>query len=210
VWWYALLLCVALGISGCRSLGSDSATRDPVSAPVAPSAGEVGTHDASIPGIAAGSADRSAELQQYEQLAAERDAERACEHPRAVYDGSIAVNSTDYIHSVARGDDFVDVPIEGLDRIISASAKVRFSLDYPFEKPFNGVVTGQITLRRTIDAIRAGFRHMYEGSTEREIPGMSNKDVSGPYGRAFHAIDDLVIEHIDLCADDSLVIDIGS
>jgi len=40
---------------------------------------------------------------------------------------------------------------------------------------------------------------------------MYNKDVSGPYGRAFHAIGDLVIEGIDLCeADGALDIAIGS
>ena len=37
-----------------------------------------------------------------------------------------------------------------------------------------------------------------------------NKDVTGPYGRAFHIMDDLVIEGIDLCGDDFLSITIGS
>ena len=114
------------------------------------------------------------------------------------------------MHPVARGEDLVDEPIEGLDRVISTSARVRFTLDYPFEKPFAGVVAGKLTLRRTVDAIRAGFREMYEGSTQRDIPGMHNKDVTGRYGRAFHAIGDLVIERIELCADDSLSIFIGS
>jgi len=155
-------------------------------------------------------ADPAAEIQQSEQRAAARDAARVCERPTAVYAGSIAVNSSDYVHSVARGDDVVAQPIEGLDRIVSTSTRVEFVLEYPFEKPFRGAVTGEITLRRTIDAIRAGFRTMYEGTTQRDIPGMHNKKVTGPYGRAFHVIDDLVIEKIDLCGDAVFSIYIGS
>lgn len=154
--------------------------------------------------------DVSAQIQRAEQQAAERDAERACERPIKVYGGSIMVNASDYIHPVKRGTDYVEEPIAGLDRVLSKGAQVRFTLDYPFERPFAGVVTSPITLRRTIDAIRAGFRKMYEGTTQRDIPGMLNKDVTGPYGQAVHAIDDLVIERINLCADDTLLIDIGS
>jgi hypothetical protein len=51
---------------------------------------------------------------------------------------------------------------------------------------------------------------MYEGTTQRDIPNMSNKDVTGPYGRASHVIGDLVIEHIDLCDGRWLDISIGS
>lgn len=153
---------------------------------------------------------KSDEIRRSEQLAAERDAERVCERPTVVYEGSIAVNASDYVHPVERGDDLVDEPIEGLDRIVSRSTRIDFVLDYPFEKPFRGVVTGEITLRRTIDAIRAGFRTMYEGTTQRDIPGMLNKDVTGPYGRAFHGIDDLVIEKVDLCGDGVFSIAIGS
>jgi hypothetical protein len=154
--------------------------------------------------------DLLAEMRRTDELALERDANRKCERAVAVYEGSIPVAASDYVHSVARGDDFVDKPIDGLDRIVSKSARVQFTLDYPFEKPFAGVVTRDITLRRTIDAIRAGFRTMYEGTTQREIPGMDNKDVTGPYGRSFHAIEDLVIERIDLCDDESFEILIGS
>jgi hypothetical protein len=165
------------------------------------------SHESAVKSVNAG---LSSEIQRSEQRAAKRDAERVCERPILVYDGSIEVNSSDYLHSVARGEEFVDEPIDGLDRVISKSTRVRFTLDYPFETPFAGVVAGEITLRRTIDAIRAGFRKMYEGSEQRDIAGMHNKDVTGPYGRAFHVIDDLVIERIDLCADDSLAIFIGS
>ena len=154
--------------------------------------------------------DPSAQIRRSEQLAAKRDAARVCERPIAIYDGSITVDRSDYLHSVERGEDFVDEPIDGLDKVLSKSTRVRFTLDYPFERPFAGVVTGEITLRRAIDAIRAGFREMYRETTQRDIPGTYNKDVTGPYGRAFHAIDDLVIEQIDLCADDTLSIVIGS
>jgi hypothetical protein len=152
----------------------------------------------------------SAEISGREQLAAQRDAERVCERPTAVYEGSIQVKGNAYLHSVTRGDDHVDEPIEGLDRVVTKSSRVHFTLVYPFERPFVGALTGEITLRRLIDAVRAGFRKMYEGTTQSDIPGMYNTDVTGPYGRAFHAIDDLVIEGIDLCADDSLSITIGS
>jgi hypothetical protein len=165
------------------------------------------SHESSVK---ATGADPSSEIQRSEQRATERAAEHVCERPVRVYDGSIEVNSSDYVHPVAHGEDYVDEPIDGLDRVISKSRSVRFTLDYPFETPFAGVVTGEITLRRTIDAIRAGFRKMYEGSTQRDIPRLENKDVTGPYGRAFHAIGDLVIERIDLCADDSFSIFIGS
>lgn len=145
-----------------------------------------------------------------EEHAAERNADRTCAQQVSVYQGSLPIKATDYVHTVAQGDDFVEAPVAGLDRVITKSQRITFTLDYPFEKPFDGTITGEITLRRTIDAIRAGMRAMYEGTTEREIPGMANKDVRGPYGRALHVIDDLVIEEISLCADDSLSIFIGS
>lgn len=92
----------------------------------------------------------------------------------------------------------------------SPATELRFTLDYPFEKPFEGVVSGKATLRRTIDAIRAGLRKTYEGTTVRDIPGMVNKDVTGPYGKSFHVIEDLVIESIELCDGAQLRIFIGS
>ena len=134
----------------------------------------------------------------------------SCTRRVAVYEGSIGVASTGYRHTVARAGDYVDAPVEDLDRVVSPARRVRFTLDYPFEKPFDGVLTGEVTRRAVIDAVRSGFRKMYAGSEVREIPGMANKDVRGPYGRSFHAIDDLVIERVDLCDDLWLDIDIGS
>jgi hypothetical protein len=132
--------------------------------------------------------DLSDQIQRSEQRAAERDTARVCERPVAV----------------------LDEPIADLDRVVTKSTRVRFTLDYPFERPFAGVITGKITLRRTIDGIRAALRTMYEGSTQRDLPELENKEVTGPYGKAFHVISDLIIEQIDLCADDTLSIYIGS
>ena len=154
--------------------------------------------------------DVSAQIQRSEEQAAQRDADRECARPIAIYDGSIPVNASEYLHSVARGEEFVDEPIADLDRVLSKATRVRFTLDYPFDRPLAGEVMGPITLRRSIDAIRAGFRLMYSGTTERALPGVYNKDVTGAYGRAFHAIGDLVIERIDLCADETFAISIGS
>jgi len=138
--------------------------------------------------------DPLAKISDYEATAAKRDTEETkCRKPRTVYDGSIDVAANDYTHLVQRGDDYVSVPVENLDKVFSTSADVRFTLDYPFEKPFAGTVKGQLTRRNIIDAIRRGFRTMYEGTSVQDIPGMYNKDVRGPYGRSFHAIDDLVI-----------------
>lgn len=133
-----------------------------------------------------------------------------CDRAVPVYEGSIDVDSREYLEVVEHGDDYVDQPIVGLDRIVSTSPRVGFVLDYPFERPYAGSVRGTISLRATIDAIRAAYRTMYEGAVAQPIPGMQNQDVRGPYGRAFHVIGDLVIERIELCADDTLRIAIGS
>jgi len=124
--------------------------------------------------------------------------------PVYVFEGSVAVCEHDYCNLCE------DDPMEDLDRILTKSTRMHFVLTYPFDKPFAGVITGEITLRRVIDAIRAGFQTMYAGTTERDIPNLCNKDVTGPYGQAFHEIGDLVIERIHLCSDDSFSIFIGS
>lgn len=167
------------------------------------------------PPPAAGSATEPAAttdtIRESEVAAATRDAERPCDHRVVVFEGSIEVDATTYVHPVAHGDTYTDEPIPNLDREISKAPRIEFTLDYPFEKPFTSSITGGLTLRRIIDAVRAGFRHMYEGSTQRDIaPKLENKDVRGEYGRAFHVIGDLVIEHIDLCDDRWLDISIGS
>ncbi len=145
--------------------------------------------------------------------AARRETKTECRGRTVVYEGSIQVDARDYTHFVPRGDDQAEEPIAGLDRIVTPRKRLTFTLDYPFEKPFGGSVAGEsgVTLRQIIDAIRAGFRKMYEGTSQRDIPGLVNKDVRGPYGKAFHVIGDLVIEGIRLCeADGTLEIDIGS
>ena len=145
-----------------------------------------------------------------EQAAAEREAQRSCNRRVAIYDGSIEVDATTYVQPVEHADAWTDEPIPDLDRVVSSAPRIDFTLDYPFEKPFSTSMTGDITLRRIIDAVRAGFRHMYEGTTQRDIRNLENKDVRGPYGQAFHVIGDLVIEHIDLCDDRWLDVSIGS
>jgi hypothetical protein len=146
-----------------------------------------------------------------------REAEKAaaepvteCRRRVTIYKGSIEVNSVDYLQPVEVGDADVERSIPDLDRVISTASRIDFTLEYPFEKPFSGSITEDLTLRRIIDAVRKGFRHMYEGTTQRDIPKLENKDVTGPYGHAFHVISDLVIEQIDLCDGRSLDVSIGS
>lgn len=146
-----------------------------------------------------------------DEAAAERNTQETdCKGRVTIFEGSIDVDASNYVQPIARGDDWVEGAIPDLDRVISTAPRLDFTLDYPFEKPFTSSITGDITLRRIIDAVRSGFRHMYEGTTQRDIPKMYNKDVMGPYGRAFHVIGDLVIESIDLCDGGRLDISIGS
>jgi hypothetical protein len=114
------------------------------------------------------------------------------------------------VHSVEHEGEYALAPIEKIDDVIPNVTKLKFTLDYPFEKPFTGEVSGKITLRKIIDAIRAGFRTMYAGAVEKPIPGMMNRDVRGKYGASFHAMSDLVIEGIELCEGGVLDISIGS
>jgi hypothetical protein len=150
------------------------------------------------------------EILKAEASAVKEDARRTCAHPIALFDGSISVDAKGYQHGFMRGEEYVEEELGDLDRLVTKATRVHFTLDYPFEKPFTGEVTGKVTLRRIIDAIRAGFVEMYKSADVRDIPGMMNKDVKGPYGNAFHDIGDLVIEGIDLCDGDSLEISIGS
>ena len=117
---------------------------------------------------------------------------------REIYDGSITVNADGYTHTVERGDDWVEVEIEGLDERITRNAILTFELDYPFEKPYEGTIgtDAGARLRQIIDAIRAAYRTMYRGASIEDSPNLVNKRVQGDYGEAIHAIDDLVIEGI--------------
>jgi hypothetical protein len=123
---------------------------------------------------------------------------------RTVYEGGIAVAGSDYTHPAENGndeqDEYVEVPIEGLDEPVTGKTRLAFTLDYPFDQPFEGAVHGEggVTLRQIIDAIRGGYRKMYEGARHQPIPNLANQLVDGDYGRAYHAIGDLVIEAIEL------------
>jgi hypothetical protein len=144
--------------------------------------------------------------------AAARARSRAPGASRTIYSGTIYVSARDYTQTVKRGGDFVTAPVAGLDDVVTPEHELHFTLDYPFEKPYAGVVRSEsgITLRQIIDAVRASFRAMYQGASQRDIPGMFNKDVRGDYGRAFHVIDDLVIAEIALRDDGGLEIEIES
>ena len=120
---------------------------------------------------------------------------------REIFDGSLEVN----------GDGYEDV--EDLDERVSTAPILRFTLDYPFEREYHGqvITDAGASLRQIIDAIRAGFRTMYRGTTTEDIPNLDNKRVRGDFGQAYHVIGDLVIEAISI--DDetgTLDISIGS
>jgi hypothetical protein len=122
---------------------------------------------------------------------------------RQLYDGSLAVDADDYL-------DDTELEVPGLDDIVTPLSLLQFQLDYPFEKPFNGEVRSDTgtTLRQIIDAIRAGYRAVYSGSTSQDHPNLDNKIVDGDYGRGFHEIGDLVIEGIAI-DDDTGVLDVS-
>ena len=128
---------------------------------------------------------------------------------RYLYEGSLAVDGDDYVHDVVEDEEHAEVEVPGLDDIVTPLTELQFQLDYPFEKPFTGVVTSEqgTTLRQIIDAIRAGYRAMYLGATSQDHPNLDNKIVDGDYGRGFHEIGDLVIESIGI-DDDAGVLDI--
>lgn len=150
------------------------------------------------------------DLQASERRAMERDARRECRNAKTVYDGGARVQDTTWVHTVDQNGEYVEEAISGLDDVIAKGKSFTFTLDYPFEKPFTGRVEGELTRRKAIDAIRAGFRKMFEVSKIEDIPGMANKRVTGPYGEGFHEIGDLYIEHIELCDGSTLQISMGS
>ncbi|MBL0218384.1 MAG: hypothetical protein IPQ07_31440 [Myxococcales bacterium] len=132
---------------------------------------------------------------------------------RVIYEGSLTVSGTDFTQTVQRGNDYVEAELEGLDERIAPNAHLTFTLDYPFSKPYKGTVVTDAgaSLRQIIDAIRNGFRVMYRGAAHEEVPNLANEKVDGDYGRAYHAIEDLVIERIDFDEETSeLEIEIGS
>jgi hypothetical protein len=117
------------------------------------------------------------------------------------FQSSLPVAGDHYLQTV-RPDEgrLLDVEIEGLDRPATSHAELKFTIDYPFPEPFHGRVRGAggVTLRHILDAVRGGFRRMYSTGTANDLPGLANKLVEGAYGRAYHAIEDLVIESIEI------------
>jgi hypothetical protein len=104
---------------------------------------------------------------------------------RTVYEGSISVEASDYTHPVEQDDDFVEVEIADLDVLVTRKTHLRLTLDYPFERPYEGIIIGDggVTLRQIIDGIRRGFRVMYRGSSEEDIPNLANQPC-GAQGRS--------------------------
>ncbi len=132
---------------------------------------------------------------------------------RTIYAGSIPVASTKYRHTLEVDGDWVDVDLENLDDLVTRVPRLRFTLVYPFTRPYAGEVQGDggITLRQIIDAVRKGFAAMYRGATHQQMANMHNQIVEGAYGRAVHAVGDLVIERIELDeASHTLDIAVGS
>lgn len=125
---------------------------------------------------------------------------------RTIFEGSIEVDSDTYLQapdydledSPGFSDD--DVPIPDLDVPFTEHTELRFVLDYPFENPLECVASGAsgVTLRNVIDAVRDGFRTMYQDTTVEPIANLHNKRVTGAYGEALHVIGDLVIEAIEV------------
>lgn len=135
---------------------------------------------------------------------------------RLLFEGEIAVADTGYIQHLVVGDDEdedIDVAIERLDERLTNRAILTFTLDYPFEKPYDGkvITDAGASLRQIIDAIREAFQRMYRGVTIEDIAQLHNKRVRGDFGQALHVIEDLVIESIELDdATGQLDIQIGS
>ncbi len=121
---------------------------------------------------------------------------------RTVYaGGGIKIASDEYTHGIVTdAGDYGEAPIDGLDALVTRRYRLDFTLDYPFERQYQGHVIGDsgITLRQIIDAVRAGFRTMYRGASTSDLANLHNKLVEGSYGRALHVIGDLVIERIDV------------
>ncbi len=132
---------------------------------------------------------------------------------RIVYEGSIAIDGDGYTETIERDGDWLEEAIPKLDELVTRKTHLRFTLEYPFEQAFSATIVGDggVSLRMIIDAVRRGYREIYRGAAHHPIPGLRNQLVQGAYGRAVHAMGDLVIESIRLDEGAGLLdIDIGS
>ncbi len=107
---------------------------------------------------------------------------------KVILEVPLRVDSADFVH--------LDVPLTELDEVITDEPELKFTLLYPFDKPYAGTIQtgGGATRRQILDAIRAGFRTMYEG---------------GAYGRAHQEIDHMFIDRVEL-TDGVLAIDVST
>jgi hypothetical protein len=117
---------------------------------------------------------------------------------RFTKEGSIEIDATDYTRIAERDGEYVPVNIEDVDRVATRRTHLTFTLDYPFDRPYEGEIVGDagITLRQIIDAVRHAYRIMYRGASHESMEHLDNMRVLGDYGQAFHAMKDLVIESI--------------
>ncbi len=104
---------------------------------------------------------------------------------RVLYQGSIPVAGN-------------DLDIADPDQRVTRHPILRFRLDYPFERPYDGEVISDAgaSLRQIVDAIHAAYRRIYRGTSCEQHPRLDNKRVRGDHGEALHVIEDLVIEQI--------------
>lgn len=114
-----------------------------------------------------------------------------------IFTGCLGVADKGYTQPSEDHDDEEQI-IPGLDKPLEYTGSLSFQLKYPFEQPFEGTVKAKATLRNVIDAIRAGYRTMYRGTTNKAMKHLINREVQGKYGIAYHEMGDLVIEIIEL------------
>jgi hypothetical protein len=101
---------------------------------------------------------------------------------KVILEVPLRVDTADFVH--------LDAPLTGLDEVVTDEAELKFTLLYPFEKPYAGTIQtgGGASRRQILEAIRAGFRTMYAGTTNE----------GGAYGRAHQELDHLFIDRVEL------------
>lgn len=101
---------------------------------------------------------------------------------KVILEVPLRVDSADFLH--------LDVPVADLDEVVSSEPELKFTLEYPFEKPHAATIktAAGATRREIIEAIRTAFRAMYAAATAE----------GGTYGRAHQDLDHLFIDRITL------------
>ena len=95
------------------------------------------------------------------------------------------------------GDNYGDN--DGNDVLVPPGADATLTLNYPFDEDLVLKLDDPLgyTKDKLIDVVRQGYDIMYNGSISSPISGLLNVTVeSKEFGKAFHCIEDLVIEQI--------------